>query len=96
MALNQRVIRATTSIFSIFFLFLKYFETVLKKAYFDEKKGEKSKMFNLKNYIVGLTFVAMLSLFLLKKIFDRNIAKKKRIHEKEGRKERFKNRKNKK
>ncbi|SCG86507.1 hypothetical protein [Methanobacterium congolense] len=53
-------------------------------------------MLNLKNYVVGLTFVAMLSIFLLKKIFDRNTAKNKRIHEKEGRKERFKNRKNKK
>ena len=53
-------------------------------------------MFNLKNYIVSLTFVAMLSLFLLKKISDRNRAKKKRIHEKKGRKERFKNKKNKK
>lgn len=53
-------------------------------------------MLNLKNYVVGLTFVAMLSIFLLKKIFDRNTAKNKGIHEKEGRKERFKNRKNKK
>jgi|GEM_PF-2397532 len=53
-------------------------------------------MFNLKNYIIGLTFVVMLSLFLLKKIQDKIRAKKKRIQEKEGRKERFKNRKSKK
>lgn len=53
-------------------------------------------MFNLKNYIIGLTFVVMLSLFLLKKIQDKICAKKKRIQEKEGRKERFKNRKSKK
>jgi hypothetical protein len=52
-------------------------------------------MLNLKNYVVGLTFVVMLSLFLLKKIQDRNRSTNKRIHEKEGRKERFKNRKSK-
>lgn len=53
-------------------------------------------MFNLKNYIVGLSFVVMLSLFLLKKLQDRISGKKKHIQEKEGRKERFKNRKHKK
>lgn len=39
-------------------------------------------MLNLKNYVVGLTFIMMLSLFLLKKIQDRNRAKNKRIQEK--------------
>jgi len=70
-------------------------KTVFLKSIFNEK-GRNPEMFNLKNYIIGLTFVVMLSLFLLKKIQDKIRAKKKRIQEKEGRKERFKNRKSKK
>ncbi|KAF5089306.1 hypothetical protein [Methanobacterium aggregans] len=54
------------------------------------------EMLNLKNYIVGLTFVLMLTIFLLKKIHDRNAQKNKQIMEHKERKERFKNRKSRK